>query len=199
MWSFGISQALCVCMCVCSFFVCLNVSTRQLEPWPPVGLAGLPPMKAWEPSEEKKKKLAATPQEHGSAPSDTHIRARPHTRSVKGFTSPRPKQWSMPNFDLAHYLPRRWGLGWGDNLWTLTFHPEVWARTKLDFHKWDVKMRERRAFRVRQYLWKYCWRWKQKYTQEGLFLTSLRCVLSRWSSGLTPLYSACLIHMWLDF
>lgn len=42
---------------VCVFFFCpsLHVSTRQLEPWPPVGLAGLPPVKAWEPSEEKKK------------------------------------------------------------------------------------------------------------------------------------------------
>lgn len=33
---------------------------------------------------------------------------------LKGFTSPRPKQQSMQNFDPSHYLSRHWGLdgGW---------------------------------------------------------------------------------------
>lgn len=66
------------------------------------------------------------PQEYGST-SLWHT----HTRSLQwwqgGSTSPRPEQHSVLNFDPSHYLPRRWGLGWGDNLWTLTSNPEAWA------------------------------------------------------------------------
>lgn len=56
----------------------------------------------------------------------THMSAYTHICSVvvRGFTSPRPEQRSVLNFDPSHYLPRRWGLDWGDNLWTLTFNPE---------------------------------------------------------------------------
>ena len=46
---------------------------------------------------------------------------------LRGFTSPRPEQRSMPNFDPSHYLARRWVWGWGDNLWTLTPNPGAWA------------------------------------------------------------------------
>lgn len=51
--------------------------------------------------------------------SHTHI----HPALVEGFNSPWPEQRSMLNGDPSHYLPRHWGLGWGDNLWTLTFNP----------------------------------------------------------------------------
>lgn len=52
--------------------------------------------------------------------------------AVRGFTSPRPEQRSVLNFDPSHYLRRRWGLGWGDNLWTLTSNPEAWAGPRQD-------------------------------------------------------------------
>lgn len=47
--------------------------------------------------------------------------------TVRGLSSPQTEQPSMLNFDPSHYLPRRWGWGWGDNLWTLTFNPEAWG------------------------------------------------------------------------
>lgn len=126
----GVLASLGLWVCVCVFFFCpsLHVSTRQLEPWPPVGLAGLPPVKAWEPSEEKKKTWRLLHKNMVQLP-PTHTceHRRTHSVAVKGFTSPQPDQWGMLNFDPSHYLPRRWSLGWGDNLWTLTFNPEVWA------------------------------------------------------------------------
>lgn len=59
---------------------------------------------------------------------NTHTSAHTHAQLwLRGFTSPRPEQRSMLNFDPSHYLARRWGWGWGDNLWTLTPNPGAWA------------------------------------------------------------------------
>lgn len=104
----------CVCVFLCSC-PSLHVSTRQLEAWPPVGLAGLPPVKAWEPSEEEK--LAVTLQEHGSTPSDTHIWAHTHIHMLSGGqgvhlpttrAAKRAKLWPLSL--SAQTL--RFGLGW---------------------------------------------------------------------------------------
>lgn len=77
--------------------------------------------KAWEPPENGENR-----QEYGLT-SLWHTHARFSTTVAGGSTSPRPEQHSVLNFDPCHYLPRRWGLGWGDNLWTLTSNPEAWA------------------------------------------------------------------------
>lgn len=66
------------------------------------------------------------PQEYGLT-SLWHTHACSRQWWQGGSTSPRPEQHSPLNFDPSHYLPRRWGLGWGDNLWTLTSNPEAWA------------------------------------------------------------------------
>lgn len=66
------------------------------------------------------------PQEYGFT-SLWHTHAHSLQWWQGGSTSPRPEQHSLLNFDPSHYLPRRWGLGWGDNLWTLTSNPEAWA------------------------------------------------------------------------
>lgn len=51
------SLGVCVCVLFSSQSSCQHQTIRALTP--PVGLAGLPPMKAWEPSEKKKKKTGS--------------------------------------------------------------------------------------------------------------------------------------------
>lgn len=63
---------MCVCVCVL-FSSSLHVSTRQLEPWPPVGLAGLRPVKAWEPSEGEKKPGSYSTRTWFSSLRHTHV------------------------------------------------------------------------------------------------------------------------------
>lgn len=113
--SFGVFWVVCMCVHV---FPCscpsLHVITRQLEAWPhrPRRSPACESMGTL-----RGEKLAVALQEYGSTPSDAHI----HT--LRGFTSPWPKQQSTLNFDLSHYLPRRWG----DNLWTLASNPGAWV------------------------------------------------------------------------
>lgn len=124
--SFVVSCSVCVCFCVCvfpCFCPSLHVSTKQLEAWP------CRPHRS--PAYESMGTLRG--EKTGSCSTRTWLSYLQHTHRqthtcihslvVRGFTSPWPKQRSMLNFDPSHYLARRWGLGWGDNLWTLTFNP----------------------------------------------------------------------------
>lgn len=114
------NAGVCVCLCVCSC-PSLHVSTRQLKDWPCRLRRSLAHESMGTFREEKTGIKTRTRTWFNSL--HTYV----HSVMVRGFTSPRPEQRSMLNFDPSHYLPRRWGLGWGDNLWTLTFNPGAWA------------------------------------------------------------------------
>lgn len=128
---------------------------------------------------------------------------------VRGITSPQPEQQSVLNFDPCHYLPRRWGLRWGDNLWTLTFNPEAWAGPCNDnlvciWNKWD-KHSELSGWKIQtdlgsihpqmngrkncKFFFHMKLYWKRLPTKQVSTVSACRCIYMVWEDYCTTSFS----------